>query len=293
LVLRSFCGLPAGSNSAGDQRNPGCVIDDATGILLLFTHGWHAKELFHVEQKRVDPGQPLPMLVVVMKNKNKKAPDAAKASELVLTPETVVSVGGGYTHTLVLSSKADTERYEVLREKYPNVHKSLSDVSRGVYEIADQSRKLVMEILATDMKHEDSKLMLSAWGYGKDRISMIHRIVDAAPKTQEAYLKGDFGLKRAVLEARAEDGEPGSDNGRGGKRGAKKQGGNKEQREELFALADELASKITAWKASKNNIKTEWVRHGSDPWEVKIEVRYKALAQPGVEDEPSTGDTES
>jgi len=129
----------------------------------------------------------------------------------------------------------------------------------------------------------DSKLMLMAWGYGKDRISMIHRICDAQPKTQEAYLKGDFGLKRAVLEARAEDGEPGSESPRGGKRGAKKAGGNKEQRAELFNLADYVGSQITTWKASKNPIRTEWVRHGSDPWEVKIEVRYKALAQPDAE----------
>jgi len=225
-----------------------------------------------------------------MKNKNTKAPDAAKASELVLVPETVIELGGGYSHKLNLIDAGHVKQYEALRTKFPKVHQSLADVAAGVYQIADQSRKLVTEILASDMKHDDSKLMLMAWGYGKDRISMIHRICDATPKTQEAYLKGDFGLKRAVLEARAEDGEPGSESGRGGKRGAKKAGGTKEQRAELFNLADYVGSQITPWKASKNPIRTEWVRHGSDPWEVKIEVRYKALAQPETELENGEGE---
>jgi len=236
-----------------------------------------------VEQKSVDPGQRIAQFPCVMKNKTQKAPDAAKASDLVLVPETVIELGGGYSHKLNLIDAGHIKQYEALRAKYPKVHQSLADVAGGVYQIADQSRKLVQEILASDMKHEDSKLMLMAWGYGKDRISMIHRICDAQPKTQEAYLKGDFGLKRAVLEARAEDGEPGSENPRGGKRGAKKAGGNKEQRAELFNLADYVGSQVTTWKVSKNPIRTEWVRHGSDPWEVKIEVRYKALAQPDAE----------
>jgi len=242
--------------------------------------------------KSVDPGQRIAQRVSVMKNKKQKAPDAAKASDLVLVPETVIDLGGGYSQKLNLIDTGHAKQYEALKEKYPVVHQVLISVASGVYQIADQSRRLVMEIMKSDMKHDDSKLMLMAWGYGKDRISMIHRICDATPKTQEAYLKGDFGLKRAVLEARAEDGEPGSENApRGGKRGAKKVGGNKEQRAELFNLADYVASQITTWKVSKNPIRTEWVRHGSDPWEVKIEVRYKALAQPEVEATDAEGDS--
>jgi len=210
-----------------------------------------------------------------MKTKNKTAPATAKAADLKLTPEIVVGLGGGFSQKLELKNEAEVKQYEALRAKHPSVHKMLSDVALGVYQIADQSRKLVSEIVAADMKHEDSKLMLAAWGYGKDRISMIHRIVDAAPATRQAYLKGDFGLKRAVMEARAEgDGEG---EGRGGARGKKKEGGTKAQREELAAIAEKVAKDVAEFLPSKLPIKTQWVRLGTYPWEVKIEIRHNPV----------------
>jgi len=118
----------------------------------------------------------------------------------------------------------------------------------------------------------------------------VHRVADAAPKTREAYLKGDFGLKRAVMEARAEDEGLDGEGSRGGKRGAKKAGGTKEQRQELSALADYIAQQIKGFKPSKNPIKTEWTRLGSDPWQVMIVVRHKPLApEPGEDTSEEKG----
>jgi len=237
-----------------------------------------------MEQNNVDPGQHRRILVLVMKNKNNKAPATAQEAALTLVSPYTVDLGHDMSQQLDLADLGEQKKYESLQAKYPVVHDALKQVALGVIQTADKTRHLLQVIVSADMKHEESSLMLKAWGYGRDRISMVHRVADAAPKTREAYLKGDFGLKRAVLEARAEDDGMDGEGSRGGKRGAKKPGGTKEQRAELFALAEYVGKEIKAFKPSKNPIKTEWVRLGSDPWQVMIVVRHKPLApEPGEE----------
>lgn len=229
-------------------------------------------------KKKVDPGQLLTQHGPVMKNKTSQNPPAAgKAADLQLVPEMVVDLGGGHSQKLLFDKTGDQLRYSELQKKYPAVHDILRDVAAGVYQVADNSRKAVLAIINADMKHEDSSLMLRAWGYGKDRVSLIHRIVDAAPKTREAYLKGDMGLKKAVMEARLE-GE-GEDSGRGGKRGSAKKGGTKAQREELTALAETVAKEVAEWLPSKLPIKTGKVRLGSYPWLVELTITHKPMAE--------------
>jgi len=225
-----------------------------------------------------------------MKNKNKKAPATAQVADLTLVSPYCVALGGDLAQQLDFADMGEQKRYEGLQAKYPVVHEALKQVALGVIQTADKTRELLRVIVESDMKHEDSSLMLKAWGYGRDRISMVHRVADAAPKTREAYLKGDFGLKRAVMEARAEDEGLDGEGSRGGKRGAKKAGGTKEQRQELSALADYIAQQIKGFKPSKNPIKTEWTRLGSDPWQVMIVVRHKPLApEPGEDTSEEKG----
>lgn len=212
-----------------------------------------------------------------MKNKTTTAPDAAKASEPV-TLKSAIAVNIGKTDfTLILNSQDEISKYEQLQQKYPEVHTSLRDVAAGLYELADQSRKAVLAICNADMKHEDSALMLRAWGYGKDRISLIHRVVDAAPKTREAYLKGDMGLKKAVQQARLEDPDGEGSESRGGKKGAGKKGGTKGQRAELEAIAEGVCETVKDWLPSKLPIKAVNVRLGSYPWTVTLMIQHKPL----------------
>lgn len=215
-------------------------------------------------------------------NQNKKALATANVAKLELVSPYTVDLGGDISQTLDLSDAAEQKQYEGLQAKYPVVHEALKQVALGVIQTADKTRHLLQVIVAADMKHDESSLMLKAWGYGRDRISMVHRVADSSPKTREAYLKGDFGLKRAVLEARAEDEGLTGEGSRGGKRGARKVGGTKEQRAELVALAEYVAKEIKEFKPCKHPIKTEWVRLGSYPWQVMLVVRHKPLApEPG------------
>lgn len=234
--------------------------------------------MFHVEQKRVDPGQPTVQAVGVMKNTPSKAPAAAQASEPVVLKSAIAVNIGKTDFTLILNSQDEIAKYEALQTKYPAVHNALRDVAAGLYEVADQSRKAVLAIVESDMKHEESGLMLRAWGYGKDRVSLIHRVVDSAPKTREMYLKGDMGLKKAVMQARLEDpdGEA-SGNERGGKRGPAKKGGTKAQRKNLEAIAETVAKEVKDWIPSKLPIKVVSVRLGSYPWLVTLQIQHKPL----------------
>lgn len=221
-----------------------------------------------------------------MKNIPSNTPPAAgKAASLELVPELMVDLGHGHSQKLVFANPAEQKRYTELQGKFPKVHDILRDVAAGVYQVADNSRKAVVAIIESDMKHEDSSLMLRAWGYGKDRISLIHRICDAAPKTREAYLKGDMGLKKAVMEARLE-GE-GEDAGRGGKRGAAKKGGTKSQREELIAIAETVAKSVADWLPSKLPIKSGKVRLGTYPWLVEITLVHKPMPPAEKKVEPA------
>lgn len=217
------------------------------------------------------------MMMVVMNKPTNTPPVAGKAADLQLVPEMAIDCGHGWSQKLLFDKPADQVRYTELQKKYPKVHDTLRDVAAGVFQVADNSRKAVVAIIESDMKHEDSSLMLRAWGYGKDRVSLIHRIVDAAPKTREAYLKGDMGLKKAVMEARLE-GE-GEDSGRGGKRGSGKKGGTKAQREELTSIAESVAKDVAEWLPSKLPIKTGKVRLGTYPWLVEITITHKPMPE--------------
>lgn len=212
-----------------------------------------------------------------MKTKTTQTPPAAgKAASLELVAELAIDCGNGHTQKLMFGNPAEQVKYTELQKKYPAVHDHLRSVAAGVVQVADQSRKAVLSIIESDMKHEDSALMLRAWGYGKDRISLIHRICDAAPATRQAYLKGDMGLKKAVMEARLE-GE-GEDSGRGGKRGNSKKGGTKAQRDELIAIAETVCKQVAEWLPSKLPIKSGKVRLGSYPWLVEISLVHRPLA---------------
>lgn len=212
-----------------------------------------------------------------MKTQTTEKPLATgQVAKIELVSEMSVDLGQGHSQKLQFANPTEQKKYTELQTKHPKVHEVLRDVAAGFVQLADQSRKAVMAIIEADMRHEDSSLMLRAWGYGKDRISLIHRICDAAPKTQQAYLKGDMGLKKAVMEARLE-GE-GEDSGRGGKRGASKKGGTKAQREELVAIAETVAKQVAEWLPSKLAIKTGKVRLGTYPWLVELTITHKPMA---------------
>jgi len=221
--------------------------------------------------------QPTAILEVVMSNPtNQNPPAPVKVAELNRVASSYMVKVAGRDFGLYIGQE-EHARYDALKAKYPDVDASIASVTEKVVGATDAYRDAVRNIHANDMKHEDSSFVMRAWGWGKDRISMVHRIVDASPKVREAYLKGDFGFRQALTQARTE-GELGGEaeggaSSRGGKRGAKK-GGTKAQREALYAQAEVVAKECKGWlNPGKLPIKSGLVRLGD--WVVSIVAQYK------------------
>jgi len=231
----------------------------------------------------VDMCQPAVILTLVMSETQKQNPPAqVKVAELnkVASGYMVKVSGRDFGLYIGLDEHA---RYDALKGKYPAVVESLANVTEKVVGTTDAYREAVSTIHAADMKHEDSSFLMRAWGWGKDRVSMVHRIVDASPKVREAYLKGDFGFRKALTEARTEGelgGEAGGEGSRGGKRTGGKKGGTKAQRDALYAQAEVVARECKDWlKPGKLPIKSGPVRLGD--WVVSIVATFKP--QPAAE----------
>jgi len=218
------------------------------------------------------------MVVVMTTAANINPPAPAKDAELnhIVSPRNVDI--GGKSFGLHLTEK-ELPRFDALSAKYPKVSQYLGDVVLSAEKVVDAYRKVVQEIHSSDMKHEDSSFLMRAWGWGKDRISMVHRIVDASPKVREAYLKGDFGFRKALTEARTEGelgGESGGEGSRGGKRTGQKKGGTKAQRDALYAQAEVVGKECKGWlKPGKLPIKSGPVRCGE--WVISIVAAHRPM----------------
>jgi len=230
--------------------------------------------------KSVDMCQPTTILEVVMSNPtNQNPPASVKIAELNKVASAYMVKVAGRDFGLYISEN-EHQRYDALKAKFPDVIASIASVTEKVVGATDAYRDAVRNIHANDMKHDDSSFVMRAWGWGKDRISMVHRIVDASPKVRDAYLKGDFGFRKALVEARTE-GELGGESvaggeSRGGKRGQKK-GGTKAQRDALYAQAEVVAKECKGWlKPGKLPIKSGPVRLGD--WVVSIVATFKPQA---------------
>lgn len=227
----------------------------------------------------VDTCQPFRILDHVMSNIQNQPPASVKIAELNKVASGYIVKVAGRDFGLYIEQK-EHARYDALKAKYPDVIASIQNMTEKAVGASDAYRDAVRNIHANDMKHEDSSFIMRAWGWGKDRISMVHRIVDASPKVREAYLKGDFGFRQALTQARTE-GELGGESsmtggGRGGKRGAKK-GGTKAQRDALYAQAEVVAKECKAWLSpGKLPIKSGPVRLGD--WVVSIVATFKPQA---------------
>jgi len=217
-------------------------------------------------------------MVVMSKDTNQNPPAQVKVAELNKVASGYMVKVSGRDFGLYIGVD-EHARYDALKAKYPTVVESLANVTEKVVGTTDAYRDAVSTIHAADMKHEDSSFLMRAWGWGKDRVSMVHRIVDASPKVREAYLKGDFGFRKALTEARTEGelGEGGTESGRGGTRTGAKKGGTKAQRDALYAQAEVIAKECKDWlKPGKLPIKSGPVRLGS--WVVSIVATFKPQA---------------
>lgn len=207
-----------------------------------------------------------------MTTNTKTPPAQVKVAELnkVAAVKTVEVCGKSFG--LYIGDK-EVARYDALAAKHPKVVDALKSVVVTVEGVTDAYRTAVRVIHSEDMTHEDSSFLMRAWGWGRDRISMVHRIVDASPTVRDAYLKGDFGFRRALTEARTES-ELG-DNGpaeRGGKRGGKP-GGTKAQRDQLALMAATIGRELKGWLKSAKPVKSGPQRAGD--WVVSVVAVYR------------------